>query len=155
MRGPLWAWPGMRTWRTAYMLSEENWRHSVLHCDGDSSTASSGSSGHSEAATRSNPEPELVAVSWAALLSWALPDALSEACSITAVSTTDAPFSCKLEALSKRSLLTSLYHLHLGTTPVSSAHGKQHPSAAPACTVTTPCASACMFNAASTGHFEA
>ena len=79
----------MLTWRTAYMLSEENCRHSVLHCAGDSSTTSAGRSGHSDAATRSKPALQLAEVSWLLL------DALSEACSITAVSTTEDPSSCE------------------------------------------------------------
>ena len=91
-----------RTCRTAYMLSEENWRHSVLHCTGDRSTTSAGSSGHSAAATMSNPAPEVVAVSAAAMLSWVLLDVLSEACSRTALSTTDATLSCTPFALNKQ-----------------------------------------------------
>ena len=76
------------------MLSEENWRHSILHCAGVSSTTSAGRSGHSEAATMSKAEVELAAVSAIAMLSWLLLVAFSEACSITAVSTTDVPLSC-------------------------------------------------------------
>ena len=94
----------MPTCCTAYTLSEENWRHSILHCAGVSRTASAGRSGHSEAATISKPEAELAAVSAVAMLSWLLLDALPEACPITAVSTTDTPLSCTSKIVEQRSL---------------------------------------------------